>query len=141
MAPLTGVLTNGVLDSGFGGFKPSLLGREFGLSGFGFMALQPCPGSGGSGGVTRAFESRWLHTSGIGLQVNQRENTTAVPNTLTESQARFSANGFEYDVSVIWNPVYADTTGGAPDSPASGGGSSGSGGSASSPPARRCPHR
>ncbi len=133
-APLTGVLNNGVIDAGLGGFKPSLLGGEFGLSGFGFMALQPCPGSGGTGGVTRAFESRWLHTSGIGLQVNQRESATPVTNTLTETQARFSANGFEYDISVIWNPVFANTTGGPADAPATGGGSSGSGGSAPGQP-------
>lgn len=107
-APLPGALTGGTLDPSLGGFKASLLSTEFQLAGFGLMAQQPCPGSGETGGVTRAFESRWIHTTGIGLQVNQRENATPVPNTLTETMARFSANGFEYDVSVLYNPGYYD---------------------------------
>lgn len=138
-APLTGALANGALDPSLGGFKPSLLSGEFTLSGFGFMATQPCPGSGQTGSPARAFESRWLHSSGVALQVNQRENATAVPNTLTPAMARFSANGFEYDLSVLYNPAFVDTTTVTPpDRPATGSGSgtsSGSGGSASTLPA------
>jgi hypothetical protein len=123
-APLTGALANGALDPSLGGFKPSLLSGEFTLSGFGFMATQPCPGSGQTGSPARAFESRWLHSSGVALQVNQRENATAVPNTLTPAMARFSANGFEYDLSVLYNPAFVDTTTVTPpDRPATGSGS------------------
>ena len=132
---LKGAIVDGKVDPAAAGLKPAFLGDGFTLVSVSLRAEGPCDDTGKATGSTPALDTVWTHTeSGLQAYVSQRVSSERLASVIGDYGANFTANGYDFYVSVNGGPVYIDKT--EPAQPAIAPGEPAPGGQAADPRVR-----